>query len=70
MLAGFDDDLAVEATRLTNRIRGLPVDVHPALEPAIGPYLDKTVGPDTRSLLAARAETVLVRPLHHPGCNR
>ncbi|QDQ93026.1 IS110 family transposase [Rhodococcus sp. WB9] len=45
MLAEFDDDLAVEATRLTNRIRGVLVDVHPAFERAIGPYLDKTVGP-------------------------
>ena len=45
MLAGLDDDLAAEATRLVNRIRGVLVDVHPSLERAIGPYLDKTVGP-------------------------
>lgn len=45
MLAGFDDDLAADATRMVNRIRGVLVDVHPALERAIGPYLDKTVGP-------------------------
>jgi len=38
MLAGFDDDLAADATRLVNRIRGVLVDVHPALERAIGPY--------------------------------
>jgi transposase len=37
VLVGFDDDLAGEATRLTNRIRGLLTGIHPALERAIGP---------------------------------
>lgn len=37
VLAGFDDDLAGEATRLSNRIRGLLTGIHPALERAIGP---------------------------------
>lgn len=45
MFAGFDDDLAAEATRVTNRIRGVLVDVHPALERALGPFLDRPVGP-------------------------
>lgn len=36
MLAGFDDDLAGEATRLINRIRGLLTGIHPGLEAAIG----------------------------------
>ena len=31
VLVGFDDDLAAEATRLANRIRGLLTQVHPAL---------------------------------------
>src|SRR3984957_1496794 len=39
VLAGFDDDLAGEATRLANRIRGLLVTIHPALEKALGPRL-------------------------------
>jgi transposase len=37
MLVGFDDDLAGEATRISNRIRGLLTGIHPALEQAIGP---------------------------------
>jgi transposase len=36
VLVGFDDDLAGEATRLSNRIRGLLTGIHPALERAIG----------------------------------
>ncbi|MEV6871421.1 IS110 family transposase [Amycolatopsis sp. NPDC051128] len=39
VLAGFDDDLAGEATRLSNRIRGLLTGIHPALERAIGPKI-------------------------------
>ncbi len=37
VLVGFDDDLAAEATRLTNRLRGLLTQVHPALERVLGP---------------------------------
>jgi transposase len=36
VMVGFDDDLAGEATRLTNRIRGLLTQIHPALERALG----------------------------------
>jgi len=36
VLVGFDDDLAGEATRIANRIRGLLTGIHPALEHAIG----------------------------------
>ncbi|MGW4065902.1 IS110 family transposase [Amycolatopsis sp. NPDC004747] len=36
VLVGFDDDLAGEATRISNRIRGLLTGIHPALEHAIG----------------------------------
>ncbi|PRY36911.1 hypothetical protein CLV43_111283 [Umezawaea tangerina] len=39
VLVGFDDDLADEATRLSNRIRGLLTGIHPALERAIGPRI-------------------------------
>jgi transposase len=37
VLVGFDDDLAGEATRISNRIRGLLTQIHPALERALGP---------------------------------
>lgn len=36
VIVGFDDDLAKEVTRITNRIRGLLTQIHPALERAIG----------------------------------
>ena len=39
VLVGFDDDLAGEATRIGNRIRGLLTGIHPALERAIGPRI-------------------------------
>lgn len=37
LLVGFDDDLAGEATRISNRIRGLLTGIHPALERVLGP---------------------------------
>jgi transposase len=37
VLVGFDDDLAGEATRISNRIRGLLTSIHPALERVLGP---------------------------------
>ncbi len=39
MLIGYDDDLAGEATRTSNRIRGLLTQIHPALERVIGPKI-------------------------------
>jgi transposase len=39
VLVGFDDDLAGEATRLSNRIRGLLTGLHPALERVLGPRI-------------------------------
>lgn len=44
VLAGFDEDLAAETTRLTNRIRGLLTQVHPALERVVGPRLHTKAG--------------------------
>jgi transposase len=49
VLVGFDDDLAGEATRLTNRIRGLLTHIHPALERVLGP---KTAHPAVLELLS------------------
>ncbi|MGW3496602.1 IS110 family transposase [Streptomyces sp. NPDC001020] len=40
MLTGFDDDLAAEATRTKNRLRGLLTQIHPPLERVVGPRLD------------------------------
>lgn len=42
VLVGFDDDLAGEATRLGNRIRGLLTGIHPALERVLGPRITHT----------------------------
>ncbi|MDA3631281.1 IS110 family transposase [Saccharopolyspora sp. WRP15-2] len=39
VLIGFDDDLAAEATRISNRIRGLLTGIHPALERTLGPKI-------------------------------
>jgi transposase len=42
VLVGFDDDLASEATRVSNRIRGLLTQIHPALERVLGPKVQHT----------------------------
>lgn len=39
MIVGFDDDLASEATRIANRLRGLLTQIHPHLERVLGPRL-------------------------------
>jgi transposase len=41
VLAGYDDDLAAQATRLTNRLRDALLHVHPALERLLGPRMDR-----------------------------
>lgn len=35
----FDDDLAGEATRISNRLRGLLTQIHPSLERVLGPRM-------------------------------
>ncbi|WP_344570937.1 IS110 family transposase, partial [Streptomyces axinellae] len=40
VLVGFDEDLTAEATRTSNRIRGLLTQFHPSLERVLGPRLD------------------------------
>lgn len=40
MQCGFDDDLADQITQTSDRIRGLPAQIHPALERVLGPRLD------------------------------
>jgi transposase len=39
MLSGFDEDLAGQVNQVSNRIRGLLTQIHPALERTIGPNL-------------------------------
>lgn len=39
VIVGFDDDLAGEVTRISNRIRGLLTQIHPALERVLGPKI-------------------------------
>jgi transposase len=40
MLCGFDEDLAGQIVQVSNRIRGLLTQIHPALERVVGPHLD------------------------------
>ena len=40
LLCGFDDDLVGQMTATSNRIRGLLMQIHPALERVLGPHLD------------------------------
>ncbi|MEX5309167.1 IS110 family transposase [Kocuria sp. CPCC 205297] len=37
VLAGFDDDLAAQITAISNRLRGMLTQIHPALERVLGP---------------------------------
>ena len=39
VLIGCDDDLTAESTRVSNRIRGLLTQIHPALEHVLGPKI-------------------------------
>jgi len=40
MLCGFDEDLAGQITQVSNRIRGLLTQIHPALERVVGSHMD------------------------------
>lgn len=39
MLSGFDEDLAAQVNQLSNRLRGLLTQIHPALERVLGPRM-------------------------------
>jgi transposase len=41
VLAGYDDDLNQQSTRLTNRLRDALLHVHPALERLLGKHIDR-----------------------------
>ena len=71
VLAGYDDDLAAQATRLANRLRDALLHVHPALERLLGPHPDRggvldllAAAPTPQALaeLGADKITELLRP--------
>jgi transposase len=74
VLIGFDDDLAGEATRISNRIRGLLTGIHPALERAIGPKIAHTAvleilsrcGGPTGIAKAGRRKLTVIAKTHAP----
>ncbi|RPE37327.1 transposase IS116/IS110/IS902 family protein [Streptomyces sp. Ag109_O5-1] len=74
VLVGFDDDLAGEATRISNRIRVLLTGTHPTLEHAIGPkishpavleILSRCGGP-TGIAKAGRRKLTAIAKVHAP----
>ncbi len=60
VLVGFDDDLAGEATRISNRIRGLLTQIHPALVCCADPC----------RYLVAPAESPVGSAVEHFYCHR
>jgi transposase len=64
VLAGYDDDLAAQSTRLTNRLRDALLHVHPALERLLGPRMDRG---GVLDLLAAAPTPDALRRLGEDG---
>ena len=64
VLAGYDADLAAEATRLTNRLRDALLHVHPALERLLGKHFDR---PGVLAVLAASPTPAALRELGAEG---
>jgi transposase len=71
MIVGFDDDLAGEATRISNRLRGLLTQIHPSLERVLGPrvqhpavlrLLDQFGSPAQIRKAGRRRLVTLIRP--------
>jgi transposase len=60
VLAGYDADLAAEATRLTNRLRDALLHVHPALERLLGKHFDR---PGVLAVLTAAPTPAALREL-------
>ena len=58
MIVGFDDDLAGEATRVSNRLRGLLTQIHPHLERVLGPRVQH---PGVLALLQRFGSPALIR---------
>jgi hypothetical protein len=76
VLAGYDDDLTAESTRLSNRLRQTLLDVHPALERVLGPKIrnlsvQELLGVvSTPAALAALSVEELAARLRSPGRTR
>ncbi len=60
VLVGFDQDLAAETTRTSNRIRGLLTQFHPSLERVLDP--DSTTRPSPGSWSATAPRAPCARP--------
>jgi len=60
VLAGYDDDLAAQTTRLTNRLRECLLHIHPALERLLGKHIDRL---GVLDLLAAAPTPAALRDL-------
>lgn len=65
VLAGYDDDLAAQSTRLTNRLHEALLHIHPALERLLGKHFDRggvlellTVAPTPATLRELGAQTM------------
>ena len=72
MLVGFDQDLAGESTRTSNRLRGLLTQIHPSLERVLGPriahpavlaLLQRYGSPDDLTAAGTRRIVKLLKPL-------
>jgi transposase len=64
VLAGYDDDLAAQSTRLTNRLREMLLHIHPALERLLGKHFER---PGVLELLAAAPTPDALRELGADG---
>lgn len=67
MVVGFDDDLAGEATRISNRLRGLLTQIHPSLERVLGPRVQH---PAVLKLLDQFGSPALIRKAGRRGSLR
>ena len=64
VLAGYDDDLAAQSTRLTNRLHDALLHIHPALERLLGKHFER---PGVLALLAAAPTPHALRALGADG---
>jgi len=65
MLTGYDNDLAGEVNRATNRLRGLLSQIHPSLERVLGPRL---AYPYVQALLQRHGSPARLRKLGRARC--
>lgn len=64
VLAGYDDDLAAQSTRLTNRLHEALLHIHPALERLLSKHLDR---PGVLDVLTAAPTPSALRELGADG---